>query len=114
MRKSKSGILLDAFTKSIPICTDCGKCSAVCPAGIDIPEAIRIYEKYRSGDPDVLNRLSRMKSDGKPIDCIECGACSARCPKGIEVKKMIRTLAMMESSQTRIPCMHVCRTMKAQ
>lgn len=84
------------LAKGMSVCIGCGKCSAVCPAGIDVLEALRIYGQYRAGGPDVLDRLNRMESDGQPIDCIECGACSAHCPGKMEVKKMIRTLAMMQ------------------
>ena len=31
---------------TIQLCKTCGVCSKSCPAQINIPEALRIYEKY--------------------------------------------------------------------
>lgn len=109
MRRNKRGVFPGTLMDDVLLCIGCGNCREVCPAGIGIPEAIRIYEAYQKGDPEVLSRLNGMDSEGKPIDCIECGACSAHCPQGIDVKKILRTLAMMQSSHIRIPCIYTER-----
>ena len=65
-------------------CTNCGKCKAACPAGIDIPAIIK-------GEP----RSSFAGSE----DCIECGACTACCPENIAVKNIIREIAMKQCQE---------------
>ena len=62
-------------------CTNCGKCKAACPAGIDIPAIIK-------GEP--------LSDYAGPEDCIECGACTACCPERIAVKNIIREIAMKQ------------------
>ena len=80
----------------------CGICSKNCPAQINIPEALEIYKEYLSGDMGILEKLDKMESSGKPVDCIECGACSAHCPNGVDVKEPVRQLAMMQSCRRLI------------
>ena len=64
-------------------CTNCGRCKAACPAGIDIPAIIKGERKPFS---DFTG----------PEDCIECGACTACCPERIAVKELMRELAMQQ------------------
>ncbi len=90
-------------THRIRLCIACKMCSKNCPAQINIPEALGIYEEYLSGDMKILKKLDEMESSGKPVDCIECGACSAHCPDGMDVKGLVRDLAMMQSCQRLIP-----------
>lgn len=98
--KEKPVTWVQSFYKS---CTFCRKCCICCPAKINIPEAIEIYEEYLAGNIQILEKINRMESEGTPLDCIECGACSAHCPQGINAKKIIRELAMMQSCRRLIP-----------
>ncbi len=70
------------------LCMDCGKCTAGCPAHIDVPRYVRAFQSGQSADNIV--------SDGKPVDCIECGYCSRRCPQKIDALAAIRELAMRD------------------
>ena len=69
-------------------CTNCGRCKAACPAGIDIPAVIGTYGRY-----DKRKTLHELAG---PEDCIECGACTACCPEKIAVKDLMRELAMQQ------------------
>ncbi len=69
-------------------CTNCGRCKAVCPAGIDIPAAIGAYERHEKKETP--------RELAGPEDCIECGACTACCPEKIAVKDLVRELAMQQ------------------
>ncbi len=64
-------------------CTNCGRCKAACPAGIDIPAII-------------TGEIKPFSDFTGPEDCIECGACTACCPKRIAVKDLMRELAMQQ------------------
>lgn len=79
------------------ICLSCEQCFNVCPAGINIPQALVIYEEYQAGNKKTLENLEYMDSYHQPLDCIECGRCSAHCPQGIEAAKVIRKLAMIQA-----------------
>lgn len=69
-------------------CSRCGKCRAVCPAGIDIPNVLRLYK----ADCTIYTGHSTAE------DCIECGACSAHCEKGLPVKDIVREMAMLQGA----------------
>ena len=64
-------------------CTDCGRCKAACPAGIDILAIIK-------------GEIKPFSDFTGPEDCIECGACTACCPEKIAVKDLMRELAMRQ------------------
>ena len=64
-------------------CTNCGRCKAACPAGIDIPAIIK-------------GEIKPFSDFTGPEDCIECGACTACCPEKIAVKDLMRELAMRQ------------------
>ena len=76
-------------------CTNCGRCKAACPAGIDIPAVIGAYRRHEK--KETLRELAG------PEDCIECGACTACCPKKIAVKDLMRELAMQQCQRRSHP-----------
>ena len=76
-------------------CTNCGRCKAACPAGIDIPAVIGAYRRYGKEGRAVTETLP--ESAG-PEDCIECGACTK-----IAVKDFIRELAMQQCKHGNHP-----------
>ncbi len=61
-------------------CLRCGKCTEVCPSGLE-PVRINYAEKIKDGD--LLKKLDTMS-------CIECGSCSYVCPSKIDVTEGIR------------------------
>jgi predicted aldo/keto reductase-like oxidoreductase len=54
-------------------CTECGYCMP-CPAGIDIPDAMK--------NPD-----KNIKAAGL---CLDCGVCETKCPQGIKIREMLK------------------------
>ncbi len=76
-------------------CTNCGRCKAECPAGIDIPAVVGAYGRHEK--KETLSELAG------PEDCIECGACTACCPERIAVKDLMRELAMQQYKHGNYP-----------
>lgn len=72
-------------------CSQCGKCRAVCPAGIDIPNVLRSYKT----DPTIYTGQSAAE------DRIECGACSAHCEMWLPVKDIVCEMAMMQGTAVK-------------
>lgn len=69
-------------------CLRCGKCSDVCPAGL---QPVRIAQAVNTNDKDTMNKMCA-------LDCIECGLCTYVCPSRLDVtenvRKAKRTLAL--------------------
>lgn len=78
------------------VCPTCQKCTAGCPAQIDIPRALRIYADCRGGGTELIEQLRGLPSRNQPLDCIMCGACTDHCPQGIDVRHIIRELARQQ------------------
>ena len=76
-------------------CTNCGRCKAACPAGIDIPAVIGAYGQHK--------KKESLRELAGPEDCIECGACTACCPEKIAVKDLMRELAMQQCQHKSHP-----------
>ncbi|MDR1272869.1 MAG: aldo/keto reductase, partial [Clostridiales Family XIII bacterium] len=88
--KKVADILLDST--QVP-CTGCRYCVDDCPAGLDIPRLMEIYNGYAiSGHWMELLKLQALPSAGRPSKCTQCGACSAHCPQKIDIPSAIRKL----------------------
>ncbi len=74
-------------------CTACRYCCDGCPARINIPEFLKVYNSFKVDDPGALGGLKKIASAGQPGDCIGCGACTSHCPQSIDVPKLMRQLA---------------------
>ncbi len=90
------------------VCRQCGKCSSICPVGIDFQELFRLEglfdRQMRTGKLDnasdfaLRDRLrfwfgtdKRAVSEYKKLyvkgnECINCGACSNVCPYNIDIE----------------------------
>lgn len=82
-------------------CTKCGYCMP-CPAGVDIPGNLSLYNEYFLFDDDGSRRLAKalygmMLPGSRGDQCTACGQCLEHCPQQIaipgELKQAVEVLA---------------------
>jgi hypothetical protein len=80
------------------LCTSCMYCINDCPARINIPRMIEIYNFCRQNmawdfrKRQKIESAEQESSNGKIADCSGCGACNGNCPQGIDVAEIIQWL----------------------
>lgn len=86
-----------AFKEQFAVpCTACRYCCDSCPAEINIPEILTIYNRYKTdGRNSAVNSLKEVDSKGKPADCLSCGICTSLCPQKIDVKRYMKELSAL-------------------
>jgi predicted aldo/keto reductase-like oxidoreductase len=78
-------------------CTSCRYCMD-CPAGVDIPKVLMIYNNYcrRTGDPrnemTFCLEYEILGEESQAHHCVNCGACTEHCPQRIDVPGWMRTI----------------------
>lgn len=109
--------LLDAYT-----CTECGRCTSVCPANITgkllSPRKIMMDTRDRLAEVgENIDKNGSFQEDGKSLldnyisreeiwACTSCNACVEACPVNIDPLKIItelRQYAVMEEAQAPAP-----------
>ena len=71
-------------------CSACRYCCATCPAELNIPELIRIYnEKNISGSAWRIAGQDRIKG---AEHCLQCGICLSYCPQRIDIPAVMKKL----------------------
>lgn len=82
--KGTSGILLinnsEAKREKEQNCIRCGKCTTVCPQGLE-PYLLKIHSKQMNSEACEHEKI---------MDCIECGSCVFTCPAQIPLLDYIR------------------------
>lgn len=76
-------------------CTACKYCMP-CPAGVDIPAMLRLYNDYRLRG-DNAKALKEDYADSpeaaRAERCVKCGACLPKCPQHIDIRAMMGSIA---------------------
>ncbi|MGN0976244.1 MAG: aldo/keto reductase, partial [Gemmiger sp.] len=96
-RAALDAALAEFRARKLVPCTGCRYCMP-CPAGVDIPAMLRLYNDYRlHGD-----RVAGLKEDyadlpepARAEHCIGCGACLAKCPQHIDIRTMMGTVSRL-------------------
>jgi len=60
---------------------------------INIPDYLKIYNRYKTDGQEALKQLDKVDSKGKPSDCIACGSCMGHCPQNIEIPDIMSELS---------------------
>lgn len=74
-------------------CTSCRYCCSDCPALLDIPELLRIYNAYRYTGWWLGRELDDIPAEQRPSVCLACGACVHHCPQSIDIPDIMKQLA---------------------
>ena len=73
------------------ICRDCGYCKEVCPAGIDIPRIMHIYDEARVFSYEWPRfRREYGSIEPKADACQDCGACEEKCPFDLNIRERLK------------------------
>lgn len=73
-------------------CHMCGTCKIQCPAGLPIPDILRLlayHEGYRKTQR-AQKAYAGLKSNEKPPACRDCGQCEKACPYRVSVRTQIK------------------------
>ncbi|MBQ9586019.1 MAG: aldo/keto reductase [Muribaculaceae bacterium] len=71
-------------------CTACRYCTDDCPMGINIPEFLKLYNKYKiDGDFGLKDLLAKVESISPPSECLNCGSCASHCPQSIDIPSIM-------------------------
>ena len=76
---------------SIP-CTACRYCCDGCPAGLNIPLLLSLYNDHQiSPSINITMAVDAFPDDKRPSACIGCGKCTQICPQGIDVPGALKS-----------------------
>ena len=76
-------------------CTGCRYCVSICPQGVDIPAAFRLYDGYvKFNNPRELTwrYLHEIPREKQATACVECGACAQKCPQNLDIPALLKSV----------------------
>ncbi len=78
-------------------CTKCRYCTKDCPQGIDIPEMLNLWGRYRleKKDDDYINRYHKVEESARAKNCISCHLCESFCPQNIKIVDIMDNLKVL-------------------
>ncbi len=84
--------IAEGIKNSVP-CTSCRYCCDGCPAGLDIPLLLSMYNEQKTAPATSVGmRIESLPAEKRPSACLNCGACTAICPQKIDIPKKLAEL----------------------
>lgn len=73
------------------VCRDCGYCKEECPAGIDLPKIMQIFDEARVFSYE-WPRFRRLYGEVEPKAdaCADCGRCEEKCPFDLKIRERLK------------------------
>ena len=86
--------IADSLRTGVP-CTACRYCTKSCPAKLDIPRLLYLYNEFTFTDGGFLAKLalSAVDKDKQPSACIGCRRCIDLCPQMISIPEVLKEFA---------------------
>ncbi len=91
---------VEVFRKYFTVpCTKCRYCVKDCPQGIDIPEMLRIWSRWRleKKEGNYKNNYLKVEADARAARCIACGSCESLCPQNIGIIEIMESMKALNS-----------------
>lgn len=82
--------IVPSMAQLVP-CTGCRYCCEGCPAELNIPALISLYNELSFSPRSFY--LGSLKENDMPHNCVGCGACMSVCPQGINIPEIMQKLA---------------------
>jgi len=73
------------------VCRDCGYCKEECPAGIDIPKIMHMFDEARVFSyewPRFRRLYAELEIKGDA--CQDCGKCEEKCPFDLKIRERLK------------------------
>ena len=87
--------IAEGLKKSVP-CTGCRYCTKGCPAGLDIPMLLEVYNDLAYAPAvNAAVKVEFLPEEKQPTACIGCEACVRICPQNIDIPKRLSELSEM-------------------
>ena len=104
--------IAEGMKDSVP-CTACRYCCEGCPAGLDIPLHMAVYNDIRVAPVLTVGmRIQGLPEDKWPSACIGCGKCTKICPQNINIPQHMKELvALLEKVPNWVK---ICQEREAQ
>jgi predicted aldo/keto reductase-like oxidoreductase len=102
---------LSVYRQSATIpCSACRYCMD-CPAGVDIPSVLAIYNNYllhkdkgtNQADKDFIFRYNILRDGKQAHHCIKCGKCSKHCPQHINIPNWMEVITVLSKKIKHVP-----------
>lgn len=92
------------LSENLVPCTACRYCTSHCPAGLDIPSLIDLYNehKFSKGGFIAPMAVAQLPEDKRPSACLGCRKCEELCPQQIKISEVMKDFVEILASYPQL------------